>query len=133
MRTPELTVLRNKDTKVEYQEYRRLVGVEKEYVRERKVYEGRVGETADNVVRVERWKGEEKKEMCTTFYTLVVYIERFQTTMERISELSFKDCLYLLIEILSATRYLLIEYPEFVIDESKIFITKNGKVKVWIN
>lgn len=118
---------------MEYQEYRRLIGVSQQYAKERKKYEQRSHETADNVVKVEKWKGEEKKELCATFYSLLIYIERFEMTMQRVSDLSFKDCLYLLLEILSATSYLLKDYPEFVIDESKIFITKNGTVKVWIN
>jgi hypothetical protein len=82
---------------------------------------------------VESWRGEERKELCTTFYCLFVYVERFQATIDRVSDLTFKDALYLLIEILSATKYLLIEYPDFVIDESKIFVTRDGRVKVWIN
>ncbi len=36
-------------------------------------------------------------------------------------------------EILTATRYLLKLYPEFIVDESKIFVTKDGKIKVWIS
>jgi hypothetical protein len=54
--------------------------------------------------------------MCTTFYRLGVYVEHLPYTMDRIENMNFRQSLYVLIEVLTAVRYLIKLYPKFIID-----------------
>lgn len=74
-----------------------------------------------------------EKELCSTFFRLAVFVEHLPYTIDKLENMSFKQSLYVLMEVLTATRYLLKLYPTFVVDESKIFVTREGLVRVWIS
>lgn len=132
-RTPSYSLLRNQSTLEECERYDKLYGTQEDYLRDKRVYQQRIQEPVDNVVKVERVDSVAEKELCTTFYRLGVYVEHFPFTIDKLENLSFRHGLYVLMEVLTATRYLLTLYPEFIVDESKIFVSRDGRVKVWIS
>lgn len=71
--------------------------------------------------------------MCSTNYTIKLYMEYMPLKLEDISKISVEDCVYILESALEGFRLLYRRFGAFEIDSNLISINTEGIIKVWIN
>lgn len=71
--------------------------------------------------------------MCSTVYKGLLYAQKVDLRLKEINDIPLSDQLYLTKATLEGFKLLYEKVGYFDITEEMIFISKEGKVKVWIN
>lgn len=71
--------------------------------------------------------------MCSTIYSGNAYLDKIDLRLKEINDIPFQDQLYLYQAVLEGFKVLNEKFGYFTITEEMIFITKEGKVRVWMN
>jgi hypothetical protein len=74
-----------------------------------------------------------QQDICSTIYKGLLYAQKVDLRLKEINDIPYQDILYLTKATLSGFKVLYEKVGYFDISEEMIFITKEGKVKVWLN
>lgn len=74
-----------------------------------------------------------KKNMCSTFHSASVYIERIHFRLFELIEIPLEEGLYIIEVALEGYSKMFLKTGYFKVFSDMIGINKQGKVKVWVN
>ena len=85
------------------------------------------------IYKIRHFQNLSVKEMCSTVYNGLLYIDKVDLRLKQIKDIPFQDQLYLLQACLSGFKILYEKVGVFEINEEMIFFDEYGHVKVWMN